>query len=658
MCAISGFLGEYPPGLLTAFNRRMAHRGPDDAGEYYDAGLGIGLAHRRLSIIDLSPSGHQPMWDAAGEVVIAFNGEIYNHRELRVELERDGFPFRSASDTEVILNLYRRDGPALLQKLNGIFAFALWDAKREALLVARDGLGVKPLYYCILQQGFVFASEFKALMEVAELPRQVNERAVISYLTYLYSPSPDTMLKCVSKLLPGHALRITRAGIEKCWCFYRLPYDQQLLDIGPSEAAEETRRYVQQAVKRQMVADVPVGAFLSGGLDSSSVVAFARQQVVGHRLKCFTIGIRGDNLDQEGMEADLGYAKRVARHLDVDLHTVWVGPEMADHFEQMIYQLDEPQADPASLNVLFICRLAREHGIKVLLSGGGGDDIFTGYRRHYALMQERWWSWLPQPCRLALREASRRVPGGTPWGRRIGRAFAFADGIPARRLAGYFSWLHPDLLCSLWGPAMIEAARRMDPLKPLCQALAELPAGTHRLNQMLYLDSHFFLVDHNLNYTDKMSMATGVEVRVPLLDPDLVSFAARLPVRYKQRGATGKWVFKKAMEPLLPHDVIYRSKTGFGAPVRQWLKHELRPLVNDVLSESTLRRRGLFDPEGVSRLLDLDRSGRIDAAYPILALVCVELWLRTFLDRGGAIPEIRSDAGTRIPAPAALSAKE
>jgi len=314
----------------------------------------------------------------------------------------------------------------------------------------------------------------------------------------------------------------------------------------------------------------------------------------------------------------------------VDLNVVTVGPEIIDNLERMIYHLDEPQADPAPLNVLKISKFAREQGIKVLLSGAGGDDIFTGYRRHYALMQERYWSWLPYPFRSLLSTAAKCLPVSNHVLRRISKAFQYAGLDNDRRLTSYFYWLNPELVHDVLAPGVISKMSEYDVASPMLRTLDELLGGVHPLNKMLYLEAKHFLADHNLNYTDKMGMAEGVEIRVPLLDPDLIAFATSLPVDYKQRGRTGKWIFKKAMEGILPKDVIYRPKTGFAAPLRYWLRNELKELVDEVLSEDSLLERGLLDPTGVQRLRKLDAEGKVDAAYP---MVCTELWCRIFIDQ-------------------------
>ncbi|NLI81639.1 MAG: asparagine synthase (glutamine-hydrolyzing) [Deltaproteobacteria bacterium] len=637
MCGIAGFSGSFAPELLDRMSGRMAHRGPDDSGAFHDPKKAVGLVHRRLAIIDLSPLGHQPMWDSEHRCVIVFNGEIFNYLELRRELEAEGYPFRSRSDTEVLLALYRRDGAAMLASLNGMFAFALYDTQSETLFLARDGIGIKPLYVAQTEKGFLFASEMKSILEEPTVDRELDPRAVLHYLTLLWCPSPRTPLKSIRKVKPGEALLVHHGKIERAWEFYDLPYHLPVGAMPPHEAVEAVRTTVARAVERQMVSDVPVGAFLSGGLDSSTVVAMACGLSNNGRMQCFTIGMASDAARVEGMAEDLPYARRVAQELDIDLHTIQVGAEMIEELGTMIYHLDEPQGDPAPLNALFISRLARTQGITVLLSGAGGDDIFTGYRRHRALLDRRYWDWLPAGIRQRVARAAREIPTTYPSARRLRKALQHAplDGDAA--VASYFLWLNEGLAHGLLSPELHMEVSPDTCLSPLLGALQRLPEDTHPLNRMLYLEGKFFLTDHNLNYTDKMSMSVGVEVRVPLLDPEVVKLAATLPIDYKQRGPVGKWIFKKAAEPFLPREVIYRPKTGFGAPLRQWLRRELRPAVDELLAPQSLESRGIFDSKTVWELIDRDRKGRVDGAYAIFALICVELWCRTFID--GPRPE-------------------
>jgi len=630
MCGIAGFSGHFSQRELIEMGARIAHRGPDGAGDFFLPERGIGLTHRRLSIIELSEAGHQPMVDRSGQVVITFNGEIYNFLELREELLAAGHLFKGRSDTEVLLNMYLHHGEAMLPKLNGIFAFAIWDGRSQNLFVARDDFGVKPFYYAQTPRGLVFASELKALLCVPDVDKTIDPYAILLHLTYLWCPAPQTILSQVKKLEPGCAMRVRAGKIERAWQYATSPYDQPLLSLSAEEAAHQVEDAVRRAVTRQMVADVPVGAFLSGGLDSSAIVAFARQ--IQPDLQCFTIGFQPGSRGADGFADDWPYAHKVAQHLGVTLHTVNVGPEMTDRLEQMIYHLDEPLADPASFNTLFISQLAREHGIKVLLSGTGGDDIFSGYRRHYALQQERYWGWMPQRVRQCLSGATGWLPTESPWLRRIRKAFEYAELTGDERLTSYFYWAPPYRLAGLLSEKNRAQESHRSVAEPFLSALHTLPQGLPALHRLLFLERKFFLADHNLNYTDKMSMAAGVEVRVPLLDPDLVMLAARLPVDFKQRGREGKWIFKKAMEKYLPKEVIYRPKSGFGVPLRSWLHHELKSLVADVLSHDAIARRQIFDAGAVAHLIRQDAAGKIDATYSIFSMMCIEMWCRQFLD--------------------------
>ena len=630
MCGLVGFSGFFDRHTLTEGLNSIAHRGPDDSGVFHDTEEHIGLGHHRLSILDLSPQGHQPMVSRDGGVVLAFNGEIYNFRELRTELIGEGFQFESQSDTEVVLNLYLAKGESMLSRLNGIFAFALWDRRTRSLLIARDGLGVKPLYYAETANGFAFASEIKSLLHLVPEAREPDAVALHRYLSFLWCPGEGTPLKSVKKFLPGEAMVVRDGRVQRRWTWYQLPVFREVsADLSKPEAVTGTVDHLRKAVQRQMIADVPVGAFLSGGLDSSAIVAFARE--LNPDIRCFTIETTGGQ--KEGMTDDLPYARRVARHLGVALDVVKVdASRMADDIVRMVTQLDEPLADPAPLNVLYISQLAREQGIKVLLSGAGGDDLFTGYRRHRAVQADPYWQWLPTVVRSALDNACTKLDQRRPLFRRMSKLFNGAGLDGDARLVNYFVWAREANLLSLYTPAFHNDLMGTAATQPLLDFLSPLPNSVQPLDRMLALEQRFFLTDHNLTYTDKMSMAVGVEVRVPFLDMDLVEFAQRIPLKLKQRGREGKWILKKAMEPFLPHDVIYRPKSGFGAPLRHWIRHELRELIGDLLSVDSLSRRGLFDPQAVQQLITRNDRGQVDAAYTLFSLLCIEIWCRSFLD--------------------------
>ncbi|CAG0909029.1 unnamed protein product, partial [Cyprideis torosa] len=427
---------------------------------------------------------------------------------------------------------------------------------------------------------------------------KLDAAAIDRYLSFLWCPGDGTPTTAVHKLNPGEALWIQRGKIVERFIWYRLPVFQSNntknnalnspLRLTQTEAIRGTEQHLRQAVQRQMVADVPVGAFLSGGLDSSSIVAFAREQ--SPNIHCFTIEATGSS--EEGIADDLPYAHRVAQHLNVPLEIVRIdAARMAEDLPAMVAQLDEPLADPAPLNVLYISRLAREKGIKVLLSGAGGDDLFTGYRRHQALMAERYWAWLPRPARAGLEQLTHAFDQRQALGRRLRKLFNGASLDSDARLVNYFRWVGRNDLTALYTSEFRAALGTTQAETPMLDFLAELPADTHPIERMLALEQRFFLTEHNLTYTDKMSMATGVEVRVPFLDLDLIEFASQIPPDFKQHGIEGKWVLKKAMEPYLPKDVIYRPKSGFGAPLRRWMRVELRDLLADILGEHSLRKR-------------------------------------------------------------------
>ena len=639
MCGIAGFLSPGSPvsteTLLEASLKYIEHRGPDDFGTYFDSSIGLGLAHARLSILDLSAAGHQPMESADGNYVVVFNGEIYNFQELRIDLEAQGYSFSSDSDTEVLLALYKQKGNNMLPLLNGIFSFAIWDKGSESLFLARDSHGVKPLYYSCVDNHFIFASEIKALIPFLSGEDQLDFSSIDRYLTFLWCPGAGTPFKSVLKLQPGQAMTVVSGTIQSIWSWYELPTysPHNIHKFNADRLIHSTADQIRSAVFRQLVSDVPVGAFLSGGLDSSAVVAFARER--NPDLRCFTIDVNGTG--EEGFSDDLPYARRVASHLGVPLDVVQVdAPRMAAGLEEMVWQLDEPLADPASLNVFYISHLARQQGIKVLLSGAGGDDLFTGYRRHLALRTERFWSWLPRYLRSRLRYVTGRLPAGHPYGRRIRKAFSGAHLNGDARLVHYFRWIERSDLYAFYTPAFRSALREVQAEDPMLAFLAGLPKDTPPIERMLALEQRFFLSDHNLAYTDKMSMAAGVEVRVPFLDLELVEFASRIPSQYKQRGREGKWILKKAMEPYLPNDVIYRPKSGFGAPLRSWLRVELRDWLRDILSPERLRNRGLFDPLAVQCFIKANEEGKVDASYTLLSMACIEIWCRRFIDCPGS----------------------
>jgi len=628
MCGIAGFSGRTAEEVSDAVLDRMAHRGPDGRGRYDSACGSVSLFHTRLAILDPTPDGAQPMAAANGQIVVTFNGEIYNFRELRSELQTRGYVFRTRTDTEVLLALYLEYGTELLEKLNGIYAFALWDARSRSLFVARDGMGVKPLYISEANSTFAFASEIKALLCFPWVPRELDPQAMAHYVRYLWCPAPRTPLTDVKKLEPGMALLVREGRVVKRWRHYELPAPGPDQQPSVEDWTAQVRQVLHAAVERQMVSDVPLGAFLSGGLDSSAIVSYARQHTTG-KLQCFTIDFDERSANEEGLERDLPYAEEVAKHLEVDLHVVRVNSRMAEGLAEMVWQLDEPQADFAPLNVLFISRLARQHGVKVLLSGAGGDDLFTGYRRHRALALNTLWDRLPTGVRNAAASLGQRMPARPPILRRAGKLLRAAESEGNTRLAGYFDWVSVGLVRNLFNR---EIAVTLDE-EPLLNNLQAMPELVSPLQRMLLLEQRYFLTDHNLNYTDKLSMAVGVEVRVPFLDKEVVALAARIPDRLRQHGAESKWILRRAMKGVLPRSVLHRRKAGFGVPLRAWLRGPLREIMIELLSSDALRRRRLFDSAAVARMISATEAGHGDCAYSIFSLMCIELWCRAYLDK-------------------------
>ena len=627
MCGIAGYLGAFEPGLLLRMNRAQGHRGPDGSGEHVDGRAG--LAHVRLSILDLSEAARQPMTSADGRVIVSYNGEIYNYRELRADLEREGAVFRGTGDTEVLVELLARHGAAAFARLDGIFAVAAWFPNERRLLLARDPAGVKPLYWAATPAGPAFASELKALREVPGVDWTPDPAAIRCYLSLLYAPGEMTPVRGVRKVLPGQILEWNDSAGLTSSSYVAPHYAQEVQPFSQRQAAEAVRHYLNQAVRRQLVSDVPLGGFLSGGLDSSAVAHYAvRTLGDASRYPCFTLGPLAAAAG-EGFVDDHPYAVSVAAQLGVPLHVAPFSESALEHLDTVVRQLDEPTADLAAFTTYAICQEARARGVKVLLSGAGGDDLFTGYRRHRALESERWWGWWPRPLRALLRTSFARLAPTSAFGRRYSKLFRYADRSPDERIAGYFQWLHDDLLAPVLAPAFrADPGRR--PADALIASLDGLPRSASRLNRMLHLDRSHFLADHNLNYTDKMAMACGVEVRVPFLDRDLVAFSERLPDRLKQRGGEGKYALREAMRSVLPDSILDRPKTGFGYPLRGLTHGTFGRRLREMAADGRLEASGVFDREGVLRLLDADARGEVDAAYPLLGVLFVESWFRQF----------------------------
>lgn len=629
MCGIAGIYTKSAVNkvALVAATNAIRHRGPDGNGIFVDKTGRVGLGHVRLAIIDLSPTGAQPMTSGNGRYTLTYNGEIYNYREIRQDLLQRGCRFRGDADTEVLLEGFALLGPAILDKLNGIFALAILDNVTGALFIARDNMGIKPLYYVQTRDAVAFASELKALEQLVPLDTTLDVSAIRKYLTFLWCPGEQTPLKAVKKLEPGSAMLIRDGAIVRINRYWTAPAYQPRKGWKAQDCARELRALVDTCVERQTVSDAPIGAFLSGGLDSSAIVAAMRKNA--SRVQCYTIDT-GET--EQGATEDLPYAREAAAKLGVDLHVAKVSSDTLAHsVADMITMLDEPLADPACLNVLFISRLAREHGVKVLLSGAGGDDLFSGYRRHALMAMDPYWSALPGPVRQGLVALAYGRSQHSAFGRRMAKALGSLALDGDLRVTSSFVWGAMDAPGRLLSGDVRGQTSQEDTFAPFNAVLAQQPDAP-ALEKCLALERRFFLTDHNLTYTDKMGMATAVEIRVPLIDLDLVQFASQVPAELKCRNFMPKWVFKESQRGVLPDRIIDRPKTGFGAPLRNWMKSGMHELVDDLLSPETIKARGLFDMKEVAKLRLDDFNGVQDGSYTLFSIMCIEQWCRRFTD--------------------------
>ena len=627
MCGIIGCLGNYILSSREDILNSIAHRGPDDQGFYEDDDVFLGQV--RLSIQDLSHQGHQPMFSSDGNFVIVFNGEIYNHWEIRSDLETK-YAFTSSSDTETLLYGFIEYGADILNKLNGIFAFAVYNIDQKEIFIARDQLGVKPLYYSVLNEAIYFGSELKSFLPIKPFSREIRSESLFSYTNLLWSPGMATPFAHVKKLLPGHFLKLNLNEIEEApepHKYYDVPLDGSYSSKREAELIDELDEQLNRAVKAQLLSDVPVGFFLSGGLDSSLLVAIAKRHC-DSTIQTFTIN--APDIDSEGFSDDLHYAKIVADYLKVELEIVDADIDIVNDFDDMIWHLDEPQADAAPLNVSNICARAKQMGFKVLIGGAGGDDLFSGYRRHQTLKYNDLIGKVPMQFRKVVSGIFEKIYPFNSLVRRIKKGLKNIDQPHINRMAGYYSWMDVTRNRKLF--KIEESLDWKPPTQYLIELLSNIPDEHDDLNKMLYWELKTFLVDHNLNYTDKMSMTHGVEVRVPFLDLRLVEFATKIPPHLKLKGKTTKYLLKKVAERYLPTEVIYRPKTGFGAPVRKWITAEMDDLINDYLSRAQLDKRGIFNADEVQKLIIENKKGKIDASYTIWSLLAIESWFRQFVD--------------------------
>jgi asparagine synthase (glutamine-hydrolysing) len=612
MCGIAGFAGRHhspdPVAELRAMCDVIAHRGPDEAGYLTRSEHGLGLGMRRLSIIDLD-GGSQPIGSEDASIQVVFNGEIYNFLELRADLQRRGHRFSTHTDTEVLVHLYEERGDALVDALRGMFAFALWDGRQERLLIARDRLGKKPLYYWADGRGGVaFGSELKTLVELADLPRAIDPAAVADYLALGYIPEPGCIYAGVHKLLPGHRLVWTPAdGVrtERYWS----PLDAAPVQLPAEDAVLEIRRLLTEAVRYRLVADVPLGAFLSGGLDSSAVVAEMSRQM-DRPVRTFSIGFEEEAFNEAPAAA------AVARALGADHTELIVRPDVEALFEDVALGFDEPFADSSAIPTLLVSRLASAH-VKVVLSGDGGDELFGGYTRYQDLLGRP--GTLPAAVRSLLRRGVERLPHGA-YGRN--RLLEYSRDRQGR----YAGMVAHALAVGEGGVARARVERAGRPLDKVLDRWFSLLQNGDEVSRAMMVDVLSYLPGDILTKVDRMSMAASIEARVPLLDHHMVEFAAGLPSSIKVRGGTGKWIFREAVRGLVPDLVFDKPKQGFGVPLEPWLRGPLHHHVDRLVRPGTHLHEWV-EPDAVARVV-AEHSGRRRDHSPLLwKLIVLQLWL-------------------------------
>jgi asparagine synthase (glutamine-hydrolysing) len=622
VCGINGvfhYRDDRPadPALVERQALVMRHRGPDDAGVWHDGPVALG--HRRLSIVDLSPGGHQPMPNEDGSLWVTYNGELYGWPEIRAELATRGHRFRGTSDTEALLHLYEEMGDRMLERLRGMFAFALFDRSRRRLLVARDRLGIKPLYWHDDGKRVVFASELKALMLDPSVPRVVDETAIGDYLVHQYVPSPRTIWKGIHKLPPAHRLIVDRSGVQvQRW--WSLPLEPDpALDAGTCRA--RLRELLAEAVRIRMIADVPLGAFLSGGLDSSAVVALM-SRASREPVKTFSIGFAEQDYDE------LAHARRVAQHLGTEHRELIVRPDALALLPRLVWAMDEPFADPSTIPTQYVSEMARRE-VTVALSGDGGDETFGGYETYpwaeaYARSDR-----VPAPLRTLAGAGARLLHDDHPLGRKLRR---LPMSVLERHLDA-MSFFRTAELGRLASPALTAAIADHDPFANERDSFARARRVQGEVPSLLFVDSMNYMPDDVLTKVDKTSMLHSLEVRVPLLDHHVLEFVARIPFELKLRQGVGKWILREAVRDLLPPETLAREKQGFAVPIDRWFGGSFGSLAREVLEDRRARERGWLEPRAVSRVLAGGGLREERRARQVFALVMLELWAQTYLDR-------------------------
>lgn len=628
MCGICGVIAynDEPAvsvPLLRRMNDTLRHRGPDDAGVYLDDHAG--LAMRRLSIIDLE-GGHQPLSNEDASVWIVFNGEIYNHRALRGRLEKEGHRFATRSDTEAIVHGYEAWGDEVVHELNGMFGFALWDTWQRRLLLVRDRLGIKPMYYYAGPDRFYFASELKALLAHPDVPREIDLEALDLFLTLEYIPAPHTIFRHIRKLPAGHRLVLEQGRPPRLEAYWDIRFEP--LPYRDEECLEALEALIRDAVQIRLMADVPLGAFLSGGLDSSTIVAFMAA-AMDRPVKTFSIGF-GDPTYNE-----LPYARQVASAFGTEHHEEFLTPDINEMVLRLVRHFDEPFGDFSIFPTYLVSEVARKH-VTVALSGDGGDELFGGYDTYVAqAMDRRYYRHLPGWLRSRLLPAVMdRIPPRPAKKGLVNKAKRFVEGAALPEAWGHTRWMmflherdrrhlyHPDVLDALQGTGA----------GSLMETLFARAVAADELARQQYVDVKTYLAEDILTKVDRMSMAASLEARVPLLDHRIVEMALNLPPHLKLAGGRTKVILRRMMAQRLPEAVLTKPKEGFSIPLKHWLRHELRPLMHDLLGPETVRRRGLFNPDTVERWIREHMTGRANHSHRLWALMVLELWHRQVLE--------------------------
>jgi asparagine synthase (glutamine-hydrolysing) len=636
MCGICGILSnssnfDASERTVVAMRDTMVHRGPDDAGAAaWAAGDGsVALGHRRLSIVDLSPAGHNPMPNEDQTVWITFNGEIYNHRALRSELEAKGHRYRSQTDTETIIHLYEEEGPRCVERLHGMFAIAIWDARRQELFLARDRLGIKPLYYTQPAGGFLFGSEIKALLAHPAVSPDLDEEAFYHYLTFVCTPAPLTMFKGISKLSPGERMLVRADGSitsDIYWTPMSPGAEREVAEMSEAEMEERLLTLLRASIEKRMMADVPFGVFLSGGVDSSTNVALM-SELMTDPVRTFSVAFK----DYERYN-ELQYAREIAQRFGADHHEVVIDwNDLESFLPEMIFHQDEPIADWVCVPLHYVSRLARENDTTVVQVGEGSDELFHGYDAYInaARFRRRFWEpfqHVPAPLRRgtgrAVTELARRVGRGEVHALSV--AEAAAGRLPFWGGAICYQGVIKDRVLAHNGHVVPDA---YDVVERFWRDAERDRPGADLLTKMTYLELKQRLAELLLMRVDKMTMATSVESRVPFLDHELVEFALALPPEMKVRDGVGKYLLKKAVAgSILPEHIVYRPKQGFGAPVAEWFKDELGRRAQAQINASALRARGLLDYEEIDRMWEAHRRGPVNWAFHLWNIYNVSAW--------------------------------